>query len=402
MAWGFNPYLIEREPLSRGAYLAVVESRRASWSPAGFDARGRLPDLPGVLRAPARRDPQRWGKPARGPARRAHGARSTSASRAIGGKDSMSGSFEELDVPPTLVSLRHRAVGTVGQRRLARVQGAPATACSLIVPDYGDDGLTARACLAARRFDLVRAPDRARGGASPSPPLGYGGAAEAALQDVRRQPAGLRARRPPSSADALFAPAYGSFVVELADGAELPRFPGHVTVLRALAPRPRPTSSLRAARRSTSPSSRRRGRARSSPCFPYRAEDRPSRPSTVDVASAAASALDARRSTCAAPARYHPGLPGHQLRVRHRARLRARRRRGRRSSSSTTSRPRPSPRAVDELAQPHRARARSSCIPGGFSGGDEPDGSAQVHHRVLPRARGHRGRARAAADSATA
>ena len=26
-------------------------------------------------------------------------------------------------------------------------------------------------------------------------------------------------------------------------------------------------------------------------------------------------------------------------------------------------------------------------IPGGFSGGDEPDGSAQVHHRVLPRAR---------------
>ena len=42
---------------------------------------------------------------------------------AIGGKDSMSGSFEDLDVPPTLVSFA-TAIGNGQQGRLHRVQEA--------------------------------------------------------------------------------------------------------------------------------------------------------------------------------------------------------------------------------------------------------------------------------------
>ena len=48
------------------------------------------------------------------------------------------------------------------------------------------------------------------------------------------------------------------------------------------------------------------------------------------------------------------------------------------------------------------ASSQIVMIPGGFSGGDEPDGSAQVHHRVLPRSRGHRSRSRPAAELAMA
>ena len=70
MAWGFNPYLSEKNQFT-GAYLAVVESV-SKLVAAGFEHRKALPHVPGVLREAARRA-QALGQARRLGARRAHG-----------------------------------------------------------------------------------------------------------------------------------------------------------------------------------------------------------------------------------------------------------------------------------------------------------------------------------------
>ena len=95
MAWGYNPYLMSANQYV-GARMAVVESVTKLVAPAS--AMRTLPDLPGVLRAP-------WHFPgALGQAAGRSAGRTGRADRprhrSIGGKDSMSGSFEQLDVLP--------------------------------------------------------------------------------------------------------------------------------------------------------------------------------------------------------------------------------------------------------------------------------------------------------------
>lgn len=100
MAWGFDPYLSEKSPFHGAAY-AVTESVCKAVA-----AGARLSDIRLTLQEFFPRlgkDPKRWGLPFAallGAFRAQHELRLA----AIGGKDSMSGSFNELDVPPTLVS----------------------------------------------------------------------------------------------------------------------------------------------------------------------------------------------------------------------------------------------------------------------------------------------------------
>ena len=100
MAWGFDPYLSEQSPFHGAAY-AVTESVCKAVA-----AGARLSDIRLTLQEYFPRlgkDPARWGLPFAallGAFRAQHELRLG----AIGGKDSMSGSFNDLDVPPTLVS----------------------------------------------------------------------------------------------------------------------------------------------------------------------------------------------------------------------------------------------------------------------------------------------------------
>ena len=64
-------------------------------------------------------------------------------------------------------------------------------------------------------------------------------------------------------------------------------------------------------------------------------------------------------------------------------------------------RPRPSPRACEALVKAI-SESQIVMLPGGFSGGDEPDGSGEVHHGLLPRSRGHRGGRATCCSTATA
>ena len=100
MAWGYNPYLMEAQPY-RGAYLSVVESV-ARLIATGASAEDVYLTFQEYFPHPGH-DPRRWGDPLSA-LLGAFRAQLDLGMAAIGGKDSMSGTFENLDVPPTLVS----------------------------------------------------------------------------------------------------------------------------------------------------------------------------------------------------------------------------------------------------------------------------------------------------------
>ncbi len=100
MAWGYNPYLASASPY-HGAYLAVVESV-AKLIATGASFNDVYLSFQEYFGAPGS-DPAKWGKPFAA-LLGAFEAQMHLGIGAIGGKDSMSGSFEDLDVPPTLIS----------------------------------------------------------------------------------------------------------------------------------------------------------------------------------------------------------------------------------------------------------------------------------------------------------
>ena len=100
MAFGYNPFITSASPY-HGAYLAVVESVcKLIASGASFE------DTYLTFQEYFERlgkDPKRWGKPLAA-LLGAFRAQMELGIGAIGGKDSMSGSFLDHDVPPTLIS----------------------------------------------------------------------------------------------------------------------------------------------------------------------------------------------------------------------------------------------------------------------------------------------------------
>ena len=100
MAYGFEPRVSEQSPYL-GAYLAVVESAARLVASGMGHERIYLSFQEYFERL--RTEPERWGKPFAA-LLGALDAQLGLGLAAIGGKDSMSGSFEDMDVPPTLVS----------------------------------------------------------------------------------------------------------------------------------------------------------------------------------------------------------------------------------------------------------------------------------------------------------
>jgi phosphoribosylformylglycinamidine (FGAM) synthase-like enzyme len=100
MSWGYNPFITEKSPY-HGAYLAVVESV-CKLIATGAEFKDVYLTFQEYFEHP-RKDGKRWGKPLAA-LLGAYKAQMNLGVAAIGGKDSMSGSFEDLDVPPTLVS----------------------------------------------------------------------------------------------------------------------------------------------------------------------------------------------------------------------------------------------------------------------------------------------------------
>ena len=100
MSWGFDPHISEKSPF-HGAVYAVTESVCKAVASGA-----RLADIRLTLQEYFPRlgdDPTRWAMPFSALLGAYH-AQHHLRLAAIGGKDSMSGTFNDLDVPPTLVS----------------------------------------------------------------------------------------------------------------------------------------------------------------------------------------------------------------------------------------------------------------------------------------------------------
>ena len=100
MSYGYNPFITEKSPYS-GAYLAVIESVCKLIS-AGADFNEVYLTFQEYFEKPGK-NPERFGKPFAA-LLGAFKAQMDLGIASIGGKDSMSGTFENIDVPPTLVS----------------------------------------------------------------------------------------------------------------------------------------------------------------------------------------------------------------------------------------------------------------------------------------------------------
>lgn len=135
MTFGFDPWLSSWSPY-HGAYYAVCESLARLSGMGVRPERARLSLQEYFERLG--QDPRRWGKPLAA-LLGAFRAQLELGVPAIGGKDSMSGSFLDLDVPPTLVSFAV-GVGRVGEIRGSSLPG-PGRILWLLRPSLRPDGL---------------------------------------------------------------------------------------------------------------------------------------------------------------------------------------------------------------------------------------------------------------------
>ena len=205
MAWGYNPFIAEKSPY-HGAFLAVIESV------CKLVATGaRFEDVYLSFQEYFERlgkDAGRWGKPLAA-LLGAFRAQMDLGIGAIGGKDSMSGSFEKLDVPPTLVSF---AVTTEKQQNIVSPElKAAGHYLMRLAPEYDENGLPAAASL-IKLFDRVTELLRSGEAVACYTP-GYGGIAEAVFKMALGNSIGV-AFQDGLSMDALFGYDYAAFLME--------------------------------------------------------------------------------------------------------------------------------------------------------------------------------------------
>ena len=205
MAYGFDPAISEKSPW-RGAYLAVVDSIARLVAAGSGTENVHLTFQEYFERMNSE---TAWGKPLSA-LLGALEAQLDFGAAAIGGKDSMSGSFEDIHVPPTLVSF---AVGVCPAGNIK--SGAFKKAGSKIgwlKPDYRENGTpdpeSQKALFAKVDAGLKD------GSILAAWAVGKGGAASAAFRMALGEGFGVTFRE---GVD-LFTPVYGSFLVEYADG----------------------------------------------------------------------------------------------------------------------------------------------------------------------------------------
>lgn len=225
MAWGYDPYLSETSPYT-GAYAAVVSSI-AKLVATGMPLDECYLTFQEYFGKPGA-EAARWGKPAAA-LLGALEAQLGLGIAAIGGKDSMSGSFEGLDVPPTLVSFA-LAIGSSDQVISPEFKRAGSKVV-LLCPEYRADGLPETGSLKAL-FSQVHALTASKKALAVFTPNG-GGIAEAVFTMCIGNGLGF-AFDASLECQELFKPGCGAFVVELKEDCRLGRPLGVTVQERAL------------------------------------------------------------------------------------------------------------------------------------------------------------------------
>ena len=212
MSHGYDPYLSEWSPF-HGAVYAVTESLAKICAAGGDVTKARLTFQEYFEKLA--KEPKRWGKPA---AALLGGlsAQLGFGTASIGGKDSMSGTFEDIHVPPTLVSF---AVNAVEAKNIISTdfKGGDHRIALLRMPM--DDAFLPEYDKALMRYDLLRLAIEA-GDVLSAHTVGRGGIAAAVTMMALGSRIGVNLTG--VTEDELFLPNYGSIICELADGAPVP------------------------------------------------------------------------------------------------------------------------------------------------------------------------------------
>ena len=214
MAYGFDPRVCEWSPW-HGAQVSVISSLANLLCLGADPLQARLSFQEFFGRAV---DPKTWGYPAAA-LLGSITAQNAMGTASIGGKDSMSGTFEKLNVPHTLVSF------AVGHGEVQDAQsGSFKKAGSniylvrlpyseLLVPDYDAFKKNCQAVFALNKAGKIRA----------AYPVRAGGIAEAVTKMAMGNRIGAEIAKP-AKAKELFIPLYGSILIETEESLDDAKF----------------------------------------------------------------------------------------------------------------------------------------------------------------------------------
>ena len=344
MAYGYNPYLMEQDPMT-GAYTAVIESV-AKLVATGAGYREAYLTFQEYFQ---RMGEDNWGKPLAAMLG-ALQAQLDLGLAAIGGKDSMSGTFEDLHVPPTLVSF---AVSTANADHIISPEfKQPGNRVALITPGNSPKEIT-------DTFDLVTRLIRGKKAISAYTPT-YGGVAEGILKMCFGNGIGFAFAQDIDPLS-LFGWQYGAFLLETEEPVGITL--GHTTEGYAITAGSEsiPLDDLEALFSDTL-----------EPVFPTQA---PPQSAAAETYTYSATSRKAPRIKTASPRVLIPVFPGTNCEY---------------DSANAFLKAGANPeifvinnltaQGVADSADRFAAQLAASQIlflPGGFSGGDEPDGSGK-------------------------
>lgn len=212
MSWGFNPMISSASPY-HGAYLSVVESV-SKLIATGATYKDVYLSFQEYFEKPGT-DGSRWGKPMAA-VLGAFKAQKDLGVAAIGGKDSMSGTFEDIDVPPTLISF---AVTTDNVKTVISPEFKDINdKCIMLTPTYNDEGLPTGDSLKNLYSIMNQLNESGVVKAAYTP--GFGGPAEAVMKMSMGNSIGFKFDRSLSLED-IFGYKYGSFIIEVEKDVEI-------------------------------------------------------------------------------------------------------------------------------------------------------------------------------------
>ncbi|MDU3423055.1 MAG: phosphoribosylformylglycinamidine synthase [Peptostreptococcus sp.] len=213
MTYGYNPK-IGKWSTFHGAMNAVVESVAKLVALGGEYSSARLTFQEYFERLG--KNPSSWGKPFAA-LLGAYYAQTEFEIPAIGGKDSMSGTFKDINVPPTLVSfaVNTQDAGKVVSQEIKKA-GSKLVLVEAVEKDYAFPDFDQM----KKNFDIITKAIM-EGKVLTTYALGFGGLGEALAKMAFGNKIGLELsadfEASMESADDLFRPSYGSIVLEMAE-----------------------------------------------------------------------------------------------------------------------------------------------------------------------------------------
>lgn len=212
MSYGYNPHLAKWSPF-HGALYAVVDSVAKIVAAGGDYKNVRLTFQEYFERLG--KNPEKWGKPFSA-LLGAFLAQDKLQIAAIGGKDSMSGTFKELNVPPTLVSFAVNVVNT--DNVISSEFKNKGSKIVLIQTGIGEDGIPdfdSMKCNFEKIRELI-----AKGKVVAASAVTYGGIAAVVSKMCFGNKIGMNFSNN-VKVNNLFTAQYGSIVLELSESVEL-------------------------------------------------------------------------------------------------------------------------------------------------------------------------------------